>query len=57
MGRKPKDEGEEDGGVPRKCSGCGKTVLDGDGNQRLRGNRRLERFCRGCWRMKCVEEW
>lgn len=47
-----------DGGCPARCSGCGKRVLSGDGNQRDRKNRRrLERFCNRCWRTVVMEHW
>lgn len=36
-------------GIPTHCTGCGKRVLDGDGNQEVT-RRCTNRFCNKCWK-------
>lgn len=56
MGRKAEEEDDYDG-VPRKCGGCRKPVLDGRGNQRQRKSGKVERFCDRCWKTRSEEKW
>jgi len=56
MGRREGDGGETEGGGPRKCSGCQKPVLIGQGNQRQK-KVRIERFCWKCWKQRSEEKW
>lgn len=56
MGQREGDQGETEGGGPRKCSGCGKSILNGHGNQRQK-KVRVERFCWKCWEKRCEEKW
>lgn len=41
--------------IPCCCSGCGKPLPDGKGNQELHGERIL-RFCDPCWKKRCEGE-
>lgn len=41
--------------VPKRCSGCGKLLPDGKGNQEVLGDRIL-RFCDSCWAKRCSGE-
>lgn len=38
--------------IPRNCSGCGKHLPDGSGNQEVVGENIL-RFCDRCWKKRC----